>query len=178
MKATIQKNDKKAKTVISIISIIVFLIIVSLGRIQLNINIGFNIHVLATINAYINTAIALILILALIAVKNKKYYLHKRLMSIALILSIVFLLSYIAHHILAGDTKFGGVGLIKYFYYFILITHIFLAAVILPLILFTTYRGLTAEFGKHKKIARITFPLWLYVAITGPTIYCLIHPYY
>ncbi|HNE94200.1 MAG TPA: DUF420 domain-containing protein, partial [Chitinophagaceae bacterium] len=120
MKATIQKNDKKAKTVISIISIIVFLIIVSLGRIQLNINIGFNIHVFATINAYINTAIALILILALIAVKNKKYYLHKRLMSIALILSIVFLLSYIAHHILAGDTKFGGVGLIKYFYYFIL----------------------------------------------------------
>lgn len=178
MKAVIKANDKKAKRIISFFSIIVFLIIVSLGRIQLNINTGFNIHIFATINAFINTVIAIILIIALIAVKSKKYYLHKSLMTVALILSILFLLSYIAHHILAGDTKFGGIGFVRYFYYFILITHIFLAATILPLILFTTYRGLTAEFSKHKKIAKIAFPIWLYVAITGPIIYWLISPYY
>lgn len=178
MKASIKTNDKKAKKIIGFFSVIVFLVIVSLGKIQLKINTGFNIHIFATINAYINTSIAAILIIAFIAVKRKKYYLHKKLMTVALILSILFLLSYIAHHILAGDTKFGGLGAVKYFYYFILITHIFLAATILPLILFTTYRGLTAEFLKHKKIAKITFPIWLYVAITGPIIYWLISPYY
>ena len=96
----------------------------------------------------------------------------------SLMLSILFLVSYIAHHLLAGETKFGGAGIAKTIYYVILITHIFLAAVILPFILFTAYRGLTAEFVQHKKLAKITWPLWFYVAVTGPVVYYLISPYY
>jgi putative membrane protein len=178
LQPSIKKNDKKAKWIIGIFSFVAFAVIVILGGVQLKVDVGFDIHIFATINAYINSAIAIILIAAIIAVKNKKYFLHKKLMTVALILSVLFLISYVAHHILAGDTKFGGTGLIKAFYFFILITHILLAAIILPFILFTTYRGLTSEFDKHKKLAKITFPLWLYVAITGPIIYLLISPYY
>ncbi|MBX2931151.1 MAG: DUF420 domain-containing protein [Chitinophagaceae bacterium] len=178
MQPSIQKNDKKAAWIIGIFSFVAFAVIASLGGIHLKVDVGFDIHIFATINACINSVIAVILIAAVIAVKNKKYYLHKKLMIAALLLSVLFLISYVAHHLLAGDTKFGGTGFLRAFYFFILITHIFLASVILPFILFTAYRGLTAEFDKHKKIAKITFPLWLYVAITGPIIYLLISPYY
>ncbi|HRB60761.1 MAG TPA: DUF420 domain-containing protein, partial [Niabella sp.] len=96
----------------------------------------------------------------------------------AIVLSVLFLISYVLHHLLAGDTKFGGEGTIRYLYYFILATHIPLAGIILPFILFTAYRGLVGDYDKHKKLARITWPLWLYVALTGPAIYLLIRPYY
>ena len=88
------------------------------------------------------------------------------------------MVSYIAHHLLTGDTKYGGQGSIRFFYFFILITHIFLAAVILPFILFTAYRGLIAEWPGHKKIARITWPIWFYVSVTGVIVYLMISPYY
>ena len=172
------KNDKQAKWLIGIFSFVVFAVIVSLGRIQLKIDVGFDVHVFAQLNAGINSLIAILLVAALIAVKNKKYELHSRIMIAALVLSILFLVSYIAHHLLAGETKFGGVGTIKTVYYFILITHIFLAAVILPFILFTAYRALIGEYETHKKLARITWPLWFYVAVTGPVVYFLISPYY
>ncbi|MBP9741509.1 MAG: DUF420 domain-containing protein [Chitinophagaceae bacterium] len=178
LQASIQKNDKKASWLIGIFSFVVFAVIISLGRIQLQVNLGFDVHIFAAINAVINSIIAVTLVAALIAVKNKKFILHKKLMFAALILSILFLVSYIAHHLLAGETKFGGVGTIKTIYYFVLITHIILAAVILPFILFTAYRGLTAEFTMHKKLARITWPLWFYVAVTGPIVYLMISPYY
>jgi putative membrane protein len=178
LQASIQKNDKKAGWLIGIFSFVVFAVIISLGRIQLQVNLGFDVHIFATINAVVNSIIAVTLVAALIAVKNKKFMLHKKLMFAALILSILFLVSYIAHHLLAGETKFGGVGTIKTIYYFVLITHIILAAVILPFILFTAYRGLTAEFTMHKKLARITWPLWFYVAVTGPIVYLMISPYY
>ena len=178
LEASIQKNDKKAGWLIGIFSFVVFAVIISLGRIQLQVNLGFDVHIFATINAVVNSIIAVTLVAALIAVKNKKFMLHKKLMFAALILSILFLVSYIAHHLLAGETKFGGVGTIKTIYYFVLITHIILAAVILPFILFTAYRGLTAEFTMHKKLARITWPLWFYVAVTGPIVYLMISPYY
>ena len=92
--------------------------------------------------------------------------------------SVLFLVSYICHHLFTGETSYGGSGLIKLVYYFILITHIVLAGIILPFILFTAYRGLTAEFHKHKKLARITWPLWFYVAVTGVIVYLMISPYY
>lgn len=188
----IKKNDKQAAWLIGIFSVVVFAIVVSLGRIKLDVHVGFDIHIFAAANAIINSVIAILLIAALVAVKQNNYLLHKRLMMTALMLSILFLVSYIAHHLLAGDAKFGdidhdglvveeeklAVGKLRYIYYFILITHIFLAAVILPFILYTAYRALTAEFVLHKKLARITWPLWLYVAITGPVVYWLIHPYY
>jgi len=93
-------------------------------------------------------------------------------------LSVVFLLSYIAHHLLAGETSFGGTGTIKTIYYFILFTHIPLAGLILPFILFTAYRALISELGAHKKLAKITWPIWFYVAVTGVLVYWLISPYY
>lgn len=192
LEASINKNDKSARWIIGIFSVVVFTLIVLLSRFKLDVDLGFNVHIFATINAFINSIIAVLLVAALVAVKNKKYQLHKRLMLVALVLSIFFLVSYILHHLLAGEAKFGDanhdgivsedeklqVGNIRMIYYFILGTHIILAAVILPFILFTAYRALTAEFVLHKKIARITWPLWLYVAVTGPVVYWMISPYY
>ena len=192
LQASISKNDKQAKWIIGIFSVVVFVVIVLLSRFKLVVNLGFNVHIFATINAIVNGLIAVLLLLALLAVKNGNYLLHKRFMLTALVLSIVFLVSYIAHHLLAGEAKFGdanhdgilsdaekaAVGNIRMVYYLILSTHIFLAAVILPFILFTAYRALVAEFTIHKKLARITWPLWLYVAVTGPIVYLMISPYY
>jgi len=176
--AVIKKDDKKARWLIGIFSFVVFAIIVALGRIKLGVQVGFDPHVFARINAAINSVVAVLLVAALIAVKQKKYLLHKRIMVTAMILSILFLVSYIAHHLLAGETKFGGQGTIRYVYFFVLSTHIFLAAIILPFILFTAYRALVAEWPGHRRLARITWPIWFYVAVTGPVVYFLISPYY
>lgn len=178
LKPSLKKNDKQARMLIGTFSFVVFAAVVILGRVKLDINPGFDVHIFAKANALINSLIALLLLFALILVKRKQYLLHKNTMIAALILSVVFLVSYIAHHLLAGDTRFGGEGAIRIFYYVILITHIFLAAIILPFILFTAYRGLIAEYPEHRKLARITWPIWFYVAITGPLVYLLISPYY
>lgn len=178
LKAILTKNDKKAGWLIGIFSVVVFAAVVALGKLNLNIKVDFDVHVFARINAIINSTVSILLVAALIAVKRKSYEWHKRLMMTAMILSIFFLVSYIAHHLLAGDTKFGGEGSIRYIYFFILITHIFLAAIILPFILFTAYRAMIAEYQQHKKLARITWPIWFYVAVTGVVVYFLISPYY
>lgn len=178
LKPTLKKNDKLANILIITLSIIVFAAVVALGKIQLDIHPTFDVHVFAKINAIINSTVAVCLVLGLVAVKQKQFENHKKIMLTAMVLSALFLISYIAHHILAGDTKFGGEGFIRYFYYFILITHIILAAVILPFILYTSYRALIGEYPKHVKLAKITWPIWFYVAVTGPIIYVLISPYY
>lgn len=178
LKASIQRNDHQARILIGVFSFVVFAAVVLLSRFKLQVDLGFDVHLFAKANAIINTIIAILLVAALVAVKNRNYILHKQLMISSLILSIVFLVSYIAHHLLAGETKFGGVGTIRIVYFIILITHIFLAAIILPFILFTAYRALTADFQAHKKLARYTWPLWFYVAVTGPVVYLLISPYY
>jgi putative membrane protein len=178
LQASIKKNDKQARVLIGVFSFVVFAAVVLLSRFKLTVDLGFNVHVFAAINAIINSIIALLLIAALVAVKNKKYLLHKKLMFTSLILSVIFLVSYIAHHLLAGETKFGGTGTIKIIYLLILFTHIFLAAIILPFILYTAYRALTAEFDTHKRLAKYTWPLWLYVAVSGPVVYLMISPYY
>jgi len=190
--ASLTKNDKKAYWLIGIFSVVVFSVVVLLGKFQLEVDLGFDVHIFAAANAFINATIAVLLVAALWAVKNKQYALHKKLMLAALVLSVLFLVSYIAHHLLAGEAKFGdsnhdglvyeqellAVGNTRLIYFIILITHIFLAAIILPFILFTAYRALTAEYSLHKKLAKITWPLWLYVAVTGPVVYWMIHPYY
>lgn len=173
-----KKNDKQARLLIFTVSFVVFAAVAVLSRVKLEVDLGFDIHVFALINAVINSAVSILLIWALIAVKGKNYLLHKKLMLTAIVLSVLFLVSYIAHHLLAGDTIYGGEGAIRYFYYFILITHIILAAIILPFILFTAYRSLTGEYDKHKKLARYTWPLWLYVSVTGVLVYLMISPYY
>jgi putative membrane protein len=178
LSAIIQKNDKQAKILIGVVSFVVFIAVVILSEVKLDVEPGFDVHIFARINAVLNSAVAVLLVAALVAVKQKKYELHKRLMLVAIVLSALFLISYIAHHLLADSTSHGGVGLVHTIYLIILITHIFLAAIILPFILFTAYRALIAEWPAHKKIARITWPIWFYVAVTGVLVYLMISPYY
>jgi len=193
LEATIKKNDNQAKWLIGIFSFVVFAVVVLLSKFKLTLDLGFNVHFFATLNAFLNACTACLLVGALLVVKvSKNYFLHKRMMITCLILSVVFLVSYIAHHLLAGETMFGDanhdgilsetekqqVGGLRVFYYVILASHIFLASVILPFILFTAYRGLTGEYNRHKRLARLTWPLWFYVAVTGPLVYFLISPYY
>ncbi len=192
LSASITKNDKKAYWLIGLFSVVVFLAVSVLTKIKLNIDLGFDVHLFAAFNAFVNATIAVLLVAALVAVKNSKYLLHKQIMMAALVLSILFLVSYIAHHLLAGEAKYGdadhdgivtdvekaAVGGMRIIYFIILITHIILAAIILPFILFTAYRALTAEFPLHKKLAKITWPLWFYVAVTGPIVYWMIKPFY
>ena len=173
-----KKNDVRARTLIITVSVIVFGTIVALGRVKLDVQLGFDEHIFAKINAAINSTVSVLLLLGLIAVKSKKYLLHKRIMITAIILSCLFLVSYICHHLFTGETKFGGEGNIRYVYYFILGTHIILAAIILPFILFTAYRSMIGEFSRHKKLAKITWPIWFYVAVTGVIVYFMISPYY
>ncbi|WP_118950677.1 DUF420 domain-containing protein [Taibaiella helva] len=189
----LKKNDKRANLIIAIVSLVIFLVVASLSRIPPpRFPFDFNVHIFALINSLINSAVAILLIAGLVAVKQKQYVLHKNIMMVAIVLSVLFLVFYIGHHLFAGDSKFGdinhdnvlteaekaAVGGIRYFYYFILITHIILAAVILPFILFTAYRALTGEYSRHKKLARYTWPLWFYIAITGVLVYWMIAPYY
>lgn len=193
LEASIERNDKKAGWLIWLFSVIVFGVVVALGKVHFYFgDIGFDVHIFAELNAIINSVVAVLLVAGLLAVKQKKYLLHKRLMFAALILSILFLVSYICSHLFIPEARFGDVnhdgrlseeekvaiGPVRYVYYVILSTHIILAAVILPLILFTAYRGLTAQWGLHIKRARYTWPLWLYVAVTGPIVYLMINPYY
>lgn len=178
LKPVVQKNDGLAKMLIYAVSAVVFIAVVILSRVKLELDLGFDVHVFATLNAVLNSLVSVLLVAALVVVKKGKYALHRNLMFGAIILSVLFLVSYIAHHLLADSTPFGGEGLIRYVYYFILITHIFLAAVILPFILFTAYRALTAEWPMHRKLAKITWPIWFYVSVTGVVVYLLISPYY
>jgi len=133
---------------------------------------------LPPIYASINAFTALILIVALIAIKNKKIKLHSKLMQTAIALSLVFLLMYVAYHMTSESTVFGGEGWIRYFYLFILISHILLSITVIPFVLVSYVRAITNDFEKHKKIAKITFPIWLYVAVTGVIVYLMISPYY
>lgn len=173
-------------------SVVLFAAITLLSRVNIKVNLGFDVHLFATLNAIINSLVAVFLLAALVAVKMKNYELHRNIMLSALLLSVLFLLSYVCHHLLAGDTKFGDInhdevlsqaekeatGPRRVIYYIILGTHIPLAGIILPFILFSAYRALTGEFAKHKKLARITWPIWFYVAVTGVLVYWMISPYY
>jgi len=176
--ASLQKNDKAARWLIFTVSIVVFVVIVILGRVKLDVDLGFDKHIFARINAVINSLVSILLVVGLITVKQRKYGLHRQIMIAAIILSCLFLISYICHHLFTGSTKFGGKGTIRYVYYFLLGTHILLAGVILPFILYTAYRGLTAEWPRHRKLAKITWPVWLYVSVTGVLVYVMISPYY
>ena len=187
-----KKNDKQAKLLIGIFSVVVLVAVTFLSKFTLAVELPFDKHLFAFVNAFLNAIVAVLLVLALIAVKQKKYASHKNMMLTALSLSVLFLVSYIAHHLFAGETKFGDtdhdgivsaaelavVGNTRGLYFILLATHIILAATSLPFILFTAYRGLTSEFEDHKKIARRIWPIWFYVAVTGPLVYMMIKPYY
>lgn len=189
---TIQNNDKKAHILIWIFSAIVFLAVTVLDRITLDVSLGFDPHIFAKLSAGVNSLVAVLLIIGLIMIKQKKYELHKKVMLSTMVLSILFLVFYIAHHLFTGETKYGDLnhdfvlsddeksmaGMMRYIYYFIIGTHITLAGIVMPFVLYSAYRGLTAEYSKHKKLVRYTFPIWLYVAITGVIVYFMISPFY
>lgn len=189
---TIQKNDKQAKLLIGIFSVVVFVAVTFLSKFTLNVELPFDKHIFALINAVLNSSVCILLVAALVAVKNKNYQLHKNMMLFAMLLSVLFLVSYIAHHLFAGETKFGDtnfdgnvdaveaavVGNTKPFYLILLTTHIILAATSLPFILFTAYKGLTGEYADHKRKAKRMWPIWFYVAATGPLVYWMIKPFY
>ncbi len=169
-------DDKKYNKLIVALSIIIPVAVAILFGVRIpNVE---PLSFLPPIYATINGLTAVILVVALIAIKKKNIVLHENLMTTALWCSVAFLVMYVAYHMTSDSTKFGGEGAIKYVYYFILLSHILLSIIVIPFVLITYVRAITNNFEKHKKIAKITFPLWLYVAVTGVIVYIMISPYY
>jgi len=173
-------EEKKYNKWIVLLAVVIPVVVAILSRLKLQ-DFGIDVEPLSflpPIYATINAITALVLAIAFWAVKNKKLKLHENLMKSAIALSVAFLVMYVAYHMTSESTKFGGEGVIKYIYYFILLTHILLSIVVIPFVLITYVRAITNNIERHKKIAKITFPIWLYVAITGVVVYIMISPYY
>ncbi|OOG74668.1 DUF420 domain-containing protein [Flavobacterium sp. A45] len=172
--------EKKYNKWIVLLSIVIPLAVAVLFKVKLK---DFGIDVaplsfLPPIYATVNGITAVLLVAAVLAIKNGNRKRHELLMKMAIGCSVAFLVMYVAYHMTADSTKYGGEGVLKYVYFFILITHIILSIAIIPLVLITYVRALASKFDKHKKIAKITFPIWLYVAVTGVIVYLMISPYY
>jgi putative membrane protein len=192
MMLTLTKNDRRAKVIIFSFSIVVFVLISALGKYKLDVNLGFDEHIFAKANAVINSIVAVLLLAGLFFARTRRFTTHRNIMLTAVALSVLFLLSYVLHHLFAGEARFGDInhngivteaekaaaGSIRYFYYVLLGTHILLAGIVLPFILFTAYRALINENAAHRKLAKVTWPIWFYVAVTGPVVYLMISPYY
>lgn len=188
----ITKNDRKARIIIFVFSAIVFLAVSALGRYKLNVELGFDEHIFAKANALINSIVTVLLLAGLYCARTGRYTTHKYIMLTAMALSVLFLISYILHHLFAGEARFGDMnhdgvlseaeklaaGPVRYVYYVLLGTHIVLAGLALPFILFTAYRALINENRAHRKLAKVTWPMWFYVALTGPVVYWMISSYY
>ena len=173
---TQEASTKKYTTWIWILSIAIPVAVAVLFRYRIPgvERLGF----LPPIYATINGLTAVLLVLAVIQIKKGNRRTHERLMKTCIVLSALFLIMYVGYHMTSDETPFGGEGAIKYIYYFILISHILLSIGVIPFVLVTYVRGITGRFAAHKKIAKITFPLWLYVAVTGVIVYLMISPYY
>ncbi len=167
--------SKKYNTWIVILSIAIPLAVAILFGVKIDVQLPV---FLPPIYASLNAFTAVLLLMAFWAIKNKKTGLHEILMKTAIIFSVLFLVLYVAYHMTSDSTKFGGEGLIKNVYFIILITHIILSVAVIPFVLITYVRAITNQVELHKKIARFTFPLWLYVAISGVIVYLMISPYY
>ena len=169
------KKDPYRKTIIALSVIIPLAVALLFGMPKIE---GYDTSFLPPIYATINGVTALLLVVAVIAIRNGKQLLHERIMKICIALSALFLVLYLAYHITSESTSFGGEGPVRYVYFFILITHILLSIGVIPLVLFTFVRALSRDFKRHRTLARITFPIWLYVAVTGVIVYLMISPYY
>lgn len=178
--STLSPKEQKYKKWIVALSIIIPVAVAILFGVKLK-DYGINVEPLTflpPIYASINGLTAVVLILAVLQIKQGNRRAHERLMKSAIALSVLFLLMYVAYHMTSDSTPYGGDGAIRYLYFFILISHILLSIGVIPLVLITYVRALAERFDKHKKIAKITFPIWLYVAITGVIVYLMIAPYY
>lgn len=175
MNNNLQAEQKYNKWIIAL-SVIIPIIVAALFGIKLpNVE---PLTFLPPIYASINALTAFVLVIAFLAITNGKRQLHERLMKFAILLSVAFLAMYVAYHMTSDSTKYGGEGVIKYVYYVILILHIVLSIVVIPFVLITYVRAITNNIERHKKIARITFPLWLFVAVSGVVVFIMISPYY
>ncbi|MDP4666135.1 MAG: DUF420 domain-containing protein [Flavobacteriaceae bacterium] len=170
------KDQSKFKNLIIAVSIAIPVVVVVLFNIKLP-NVA-PLNFLPPIYATINGITAILLIGALVAIKNQNRQIHQTLMQLALLCSVLFLGMYVAYHMTSDSTPYGGEGLVRYLYFFILTTHILLSIAVIPMVLFSYLRAWTGDFERHKKLARITFPIWLYVAITGVVVYLMIAPFY
>jgi putative membrane protein len=168
--------EMKYRKLITIVSIVIPIAVAALFVIRIP-NVG-PFMFLPPIYATINAITAVLLIAAIIAIKNSKRKLHELLMKTCMMMTASFLVMYIIYHMTSDSTVYEGEGALKYIYYFILISHIILSVLVLPLVLITFSRALSESFDKHKKIARFAFPIWLYVAVTGVIVYLMISPYY
>lgn len=174
------QTEKKYNVWIWILSVTIPLVVAILFSVNLH-DLGYDIKPLSflpPVYATINGLTAVLLVLAVAAIKRGNQKLHERLVKICIACSIAFLLMYVAYHMTSVETEFKGEGAIRYVYFFILITHILLSIVIIPFVLITFVRGISGSYQRHKKLARFTYPLWLYVAITGVIVYLMISPYY
>jgi putative membrane protein len=172
--------EQKFSKFIIIVSILIPVVVAVLFTVKLK-DFGFHVEPLSflpPIYATINGITAVVLVAGVLAIKNGKRKLHEQLMTTAIALSVAFLVMYVAYHMTSDSTKFGGEGMIRNVYFFILITHILLSIAVIPLVMITYVRALAEKFDRHKKIAKITFPIWLYVAVTGVVVYLMISPYY
>lgn len=172
--------EKKYNKWIVVLSITIPLVVGALFGVNLQ-QLGFDVKPLTflpPIYATINGFTAILLVVAFIAIKNKNIKLHKALMTTAIVCSVIFLVMYMAYHMTSNSTPYGGEGAMRTVYFVVLISHILLSIVIIPFVLITYVRAITNNFERHKKIARITFPMWLYVAVSGVLVYLMISPYY
>lgn len=169
-------RERKFNIIITVISIVIPVVVAMLFGVKLpNVE---PLYFLPPIYATINGLTAVLLVVAVWAIKKGKRELHQKIMIGCITLSLLFLVMYVAYHMTSNSTAFGGEGAIKYVYYFILITHIILSIVIIPLVLKTYARAYLKKYDAHRKLAKITFPIWLYVAVTGVVVYMMISPYY
>ena len=179
LSGTTPMKEKQLNIFIAIVSVAVPLLVFSLFYLKPpEVKIGFDLSIIPAFNAAINFTVTLLLIVGYIFMKKKMIPFHKYTMITAFSLSSLFLISYVIYHTLAVETHFGGEGWIRPVYFTLLITHIILAAAIVPMILFTLTRGLQSRFDKHRRIAKWTWPLWLYVSVTGVLVYLMLSPYY
>jgi putative membrane protein len=170
---------KKLDKIAWIVTAVVLIVVVALRYIPpMSGDLPFDVHLMPAFHAIMNTLTAIALGAAVYFVKQKNINMHRNMIFAAMAFSAIFLLSYIAYHFLTEPTRFGGEGTIKVIYLVLLLTHILAAAVILPFILFTFIRGYLMQVESHKRIAKWTFPIWMYVAITGPICYLMLQPYY
>jgi putative membrane protein len=174
-------KESTVKIIIIILSIVVALLVALLNwglETRPNLLNAETLLLFPKFHAILNSLVAVLLAAGLYFIKNSQKESHQKSMFSAFLLSAVFLVSYVIYHTLAEPTLYGGEGPIRYFYYILLISHIVLAALIMPIILMTFYYAATEKFVKHRKLAKITWPLWFYVAVTGVVIYFMIAPYY
>ncbi len=168
--------EKKYNKIIIALSILIPVAVAALFRIRIpNVE---PLSFLPPIYATINGLTAVLLVVAVIAIKKGNRVLHERLMKLCIAFSAAFLVMYVAYHMTSDPTPYGGEGVLRYLYFLFLVSHIVLSIVIIPLVLFTYVRALSEQFDKHKKLAKITFPIWLYVAVSGVVVYLMISPYY